>query len=348
MKNLRYPDKNYLMEYDLTMDFFYELDLQVFDVIPLRKIFILHTNKGKKVLKKVDYEEERINFISSYLDKISDICPGIVKFYKYKEDKFLIKYKGNNYLVMDLIEGREVTFTNPIEFNMAAEFLGNFHKTSQEVLMNLKNDIPIEKNFINKIDDAIKDIREIKMWVEEYKYKNEFDSIFIDKVQEYLDEIQEAKEFLMKVENYYGKEIKKELAVCHNDLAEHNFIIKDEKINLIDFDYLTIDLKVVDIADLLLKGIKNNAFDYEKAKKALREYRKSNTINSYEYDYIYALMKFPRDFYSLTKSYYKKEKAWNYNVFLNRYNNKLINESFRREFLENYRDEFVNKDLIIN
>lgn len=336
MKNLRYPEKDYLMEYDLSFDFFEKLDLEIKEVIPLRKVFILNTNKGRKILKKIDYSEERFNIINSNLQKIKKYCPNIIEFNEISEGRFVIDIDKKKYVLMDLIEGREVTFTNPIEFKMTAEFLGNFHKASKKVLEEISNFKP-EEPYYKKIERAIGETKEIKEWVMSYKYKNEFDEIFLSKADEYLIEMEEAKEYLVALEDKYGDEINKDLVICHNDLAEHNFIIKDNEIYLIDFDYMSIDIKATDIADFLLKGIKNNAYDLNKGKDALIEYKRNNTISNFEYEYIYALIKFPRDFYSLVKSYYKKQKNWNYDIFLNRLNNKIINDEFRKEFLEDYK-----------
>ena len=44
--------------------------------------------------------------------------------------------------------------------------------------------------------------------------------------------------------------------LCHNDLAHHNFIIDEDKVNMIDFDYCKIDIKAIDIYNFIIKVIK--------------------------------------------------------------------------------------------
>ena len=53
MTKLRYPEKKYLSKYDLSQEFFENLNIKVLDVIPLRKVFILKTETGKKILSKL-------------------------------------------------------------------------------------------------------------------------------------------------------------------------------------------------------------------------------------------------------------------------------------------------------
>ena len=38
MTKLRYPEKKYLSKYDLSQEFFENLNIKVLDVIPLRKV----------------------------------------------------------------------------------------------------------------------------------------------------------------------------------------------------------------------------------------------------------------------------------------------------------------------
>ena len=54
MNRFRYIDKKILCSYDLSEAFFNKLGVEVYDIIPLRKVFILFTNKGKKILKKAN------------------------------------------------------------------------------------------------------------------------------------------------------------------------------------------------------------------------------------------------------------------------------------------------------
>ena len=52
-------------------------------------------------------------------------------------------------------------------------------------------------------------------------------------------------------------------------------------------------------------------------------------------------MLFPREFYSMVKNYYHKEKEWEEEVFLNRFRNKISNDIFRRKFLEEYKKIYI-------
>ena len=48
MNKFRYIDKKVLCSYDLSEEFFQEIGVKVDDIIPLRKVFVIFTDKGKK------------------------------------------------------------------------------------------------------------------------------------------------------------------------------------------------------------------------------------------------------------------------------------------------------------
>ena len=349
MNKLRYPEKRYLSEYDLSEDFFEKIGVVPLDITPLRKVFIIKTYEGKMILKKLDYNEERFNFINSCIDNIKDKFHNIISFRKFEDGNSFIEWKDQYYILMDLIPGREAAFTNPIEFEMSAKLLANMHLASKEKLDDVLKDIKKEKidamdtSMVKKIDDSLKDIVEIKNWVEKYKYKDKFDNKFLKVVDEYIDEIEKSKELLSFSGYSTYRSSGKNIVVCHNDLAQHNFLINEDEMFLIDFDYCTIDLRINDLADLILKGIKNAAFDIDKALKAIEAYNSIYPLDREEYKILYILLLFPRDIYSIVKSYYHREKSWEEEIFINRFDTKLRNEQFRREFLNQYKIVYKDK-----
>ena len=84
MNKFRYIDREILCQYDLNEEFFKELSLEIEDIIPLRKVFVLLTNEGKKILKLTDSSEERIRFISEALNYISKEYNSVLSYYEGK------------------------------------------------------------------------------------------------------------------------------------------------------------------------------------------------------------------------------------------------------------------------
>lgn len=340
MNKTRYPEKNSLCKYDLSLEFFNELGIEVNDIVPLRKVFLISTNDGNKILKRVDYGVDRLEIISESLDYIKRTYKNIISYNKLKDGLAYKKWNDELYIVMDILDGREVGFSNPVEISLCAENIALMHKASKGLREHLKNKYSkdfLEISLKDKFQKAYDDLSKIKSIVKEYKYKNQFDELFINNVDNYLKDILDAKEKLNNSKYEQLRNSGDTVVLCHNDLAYHNFLTKKQEINIIDFDFMTLDLRVMDICDFILKSIKNTAFDIDKMLIGINGYENISQLKDEEKEILYINLYFPKDFYNISKDYYYKRKKWDYEVYLNRFKNKLENESFRYEFLELYK-----------
>ena len=350
MNKIRYSEKNYLCDYDLSLKFFNELGIKVNDIAPLRKVFVISTDEGNKILKKVNYDVDRANLISEALDYVKKSYTNVVTYNKFKDNLSYKKWKDQIYVVMDILDGREATFSNPVEINLCAENIALLHKASKGLREHLKD--KYKKDFLDislkdKFEKAYDELLWIKNLVKNYKYKNEFDTLFINNVDEYLIEIEEVQKNLCKSKYDDLRNAGDTICLCHNDLAYHNFLLKNNEISIIDFDFMTIDLRILDIGDFILKCIKNAAFDIEKTINCIESYEKSSTLKQEEKELLYISIKFPKDFYTISRDYYYKRKKWDYEVYLNRFKAKLNNEEFRYEFLKAYKNK-LSKNIKYN
>ncbi|MBB6622533.1 CotS family spore coat protein [Clostridium gasigenes] len=343
MNKLRYIDKKILCKYDLSEEFFENLGVEINDIVPLRKVFVLVTSEGKKILKIVNSTEERLEFIDKSLDYISKRYSNVLSYYKNKNNKVYEIWKGETYVLLDMIDGREATFSNPIEINLCSKAIANMHLASKGILDTMDEDIVIEnsgENLIRVMNDSYKILENIKYNVNKYRYKNEFDKMFIINVDYNLKEIEKSLEFLALSDYNNILLNKSKMVLCHNDLAHHNFIIDGEEVKIIDFDYCKFDTRVVDVANYTLKVIKNFAYDSKKVKAILDSYNEVEKLDNEEIRLLYVILSFPKDFVTIVTDYYYKQKSWDEDVFINRFKSKLENETHRKEFLNNFIQEF--------
>ena len=342
MNKYRYIDKEILCQYDLSDEFFSILPFEVEDIIPLRKVFILITNEGKKILKLTDSNEERIEFINLALKYISRDFNNVLSYYEDKDGKIIYDLKGKKYVILDMIEGREATFSNPIEIEICSRAIANMHKAGKGVFNNLTIDT-VKGNLGEYIPynfkDAKDEMKKIKENVLKFRYKNEFDNIFLENVDKNIDEIQKAIELISMCDYNNLLEDFEKRVLCHNDLAHHNFIIDGNDIKIIDFDYCKIDTRSVDVANLAIKVIKNNYYDIDKFKLIINSYTSIEKLSKQEIKLIYSIIKFPKDFVTIVKDYYYKQKSWDYEVFLSRFKDKVNNDKYRNEFIEQFIEE---------
>lgn len=344
--DIRYADKRYLSKYNLCIDLFNSFNLKVYDVTPVRSVYLIQTDKGRKILKKVDYTMERINFIFTCLEYISKSFNGVMGFVKASNENIGIKYDEDIYVVLDLLDGRECEYSNPIDMSIAAESLGKLHlagkglyeKIFEENLTLNEGDIGLGKRKLF-LKNSKERLESYKDKVQKYIYINSFDKIFLDNVDYFIKQVKQSIDILEKSD--YEALIKEtdKICLCHKDLAHHNIIIKEEQGYFIDFDYCSIDLKVVDLADFINKSIKNLAFDWHRAQNIIYDYQKSNILDKREMEVLYSFLTFPEDFNSICRDYYEKRKDWDEGVFVDRLIKKTQGKLEKEEFL-NYFERY--------
>lgn len=338
MVKTRYVDKNILCEYDFKEEFINLLGIKINDVIPLRKVFVLFTDKGKKVLKITDSTKDRIDFIDKVLKIIESEYPMVLKYTRNTNGDIITVWKGKKYVLLDMVEGREATFTNPIEVELCTKAIAKMHIASNNIFKNISEE-EIEKNsgenLINKMEEEYYTLLQLEELVNKYRYKNEFDNLFLQNVdnakKDLIKTIEELKN--SRYESLINN--KENRVLCHNDLAHHNFIIDGDKVNIIDFDYCSIDMRIVDIYGYAMKVIKNLAYNEEIIELIIKSYDEVNKLEKEEVEILRKLINYPKDFISIATDYYFKQKAWSEEVFLSRLKNKLEIDKFRIEFLNN-------------
>lgn len=340
MLETKYRDKKYLSKYDLSVELFNKFNLMVNDVVPIRNVYILSTDKGEKVLKKIDYSIEDLECIHEALLQIKNNFDRVLTFIETNEGKPYTKWNKDIYCVMNLVPGRECDFNNPVDLSIASKGLGELHKASKEV-----KEFGFKKNVAGKLIDSFKrKLQELELFKSiaiMHEYKTDFDNIFLENLSYHLEEIKESIRLLEA--SPYNELCKegKNIVLCHHDLAYHNILINDDKAYFIDFDFAIIDLKIHDICNLMNKAIKNFAFDIDRAEIILKNYTSTNSLDERELKVLYGLLTFPLDFYNVSKDYYTKRKDWEEEVFLNRLIKKISFKEDRREFLEEYKENII-------
>ena len=339
----KFREKSYLCHYDLSIDLFKALGVNVTDVVPVRNVFIVSTDKGDMILKKIDYSEEQLKFICSGIKYIKNKFNRVMDFVQLKNGDISLPWKSDLYCLMYLVNGRECDYSNPVDIKIASEGLGEFHKSSEgfrSTYMHKYNNGRIIDNFKRRLEE----INFFKSIANMHDSKNEFDTIFLSNVDYYIGEIRKSIDILEKSPYYKICSEEDTIVLCHHDLAHHNIIIKDNEAYFIDFDYSIIDIKVHDLCNFINKVIKNFAFDEEKAKQIINCYNSVNNIDARELKVLYGMLTFPVDFYTISKDYYTRLKQWDEEVFISRLLKKCQYKEFREEFLKSFY-EFINHPI---
>lgn len=342
MLDIRYKDREYLKGYDLDVELFNAFDLKISDVIPVRKVYILVTDKGNKVLKRVKLKEGEMEFLDEvfiYLNTKG--FNQMITFHRTIYNKVYHRWKDQLYCVMPLLEGRESEYANPIDINIDIEAISKLHHSSLgfSPIPSLKDN---RTKLLSSFEDSLKNLKLFKNMVTIYEEKNEFDEIFIGNVDYYLNQVDKSIELLNNSSYFELCSDREKIVFCHHDLAHHNILIKDEIAHFVDFDYAIFDLRVHDLCNFICKVVKNFAYDFNKVKQIISIYESYSKLDIKELEVLYALLYFPQDYSSIIKSYYTKSKSWDYSSFLDKLKDKVAYKEERENFLEEFKKHYLS------
>ena len=324
--------KNFLASYDLDLELFKLFGLTVFEIVPVRNVFYVSTQKGEKILKKINYSLQELNYINSVIKYIKRKFHRIIDFEENIYGEIFTLYKGNVYCIMNLIVGRECQFENPLDLEAAARGVAMLHEASlgfrTDYLSKVKNGVTI-KAFIKRTEE-ISIFKKIALL---HEIKTEFDEIFLENVDENIKEMERSIRFLEASAFYKLASSEDKVAICHHDLAHHNILINKEEAYFVDFDYAIVDLRVHDLCNLINKAMKILSYDFSKYKLILDSYNLINELSDLEKTVLKGMLYFPDDFYSISRDYYTKRKDWSEDVFVFRLKKKILMKEDRKEFI---------------
>ncbi|WP_017413558.1 CotS family spore coat protein [Clostridium tunisiense] len=341
MLESKFKDREFLSRYHLDVKLLNNYNFTVNDVIPVRKIYILVTNKGNKILKKLDYAIERLEFINTAMKYMKDngFNQGI-NFEKNKNGDIYTQWRDSTYVVMDLINGRECEYNNPLEVAIAVKTLAKMHLSSKGFKGDNWSKYSNLEKAIEEYEKNLGELNYFKKLVSSYENKSEFDELFLNSLDKFISHMARGVSILKKSE--YDSLCREEdnIAICHQDLAYHNILIDNEEAYFIDFDYAVIDLRVNDLCNIINKVTKGFAYDLEKVIEIIENYKGTSPIDSRELKVLYGMLWIPEGFCNLIKDYYLKRKLWGEDSFSYKLRNKVENLKEKEDMLESFKDHY--------
>ncbi len=185
-------------------------------------------------------------------------------------------------------------------------------------------------------------LRKMKSIAENKMDKTEFDRIYIENADLFIEFANDAIDTLKKSEyDDVVKDTLYEKSFCHHDFTYHNIVFSENNdISIIDFDYCKYEIRTYDITSFLIKVLKRNSWDFNLAKQLIEAYDSVSPIKENEYMIMMAFLKFPQRFWRLANRFYYNEANWSQSTFLRKIK-EIAGEKdefidFIGEFEENY------------
>lgn len=335
----RYRDKAYLSNYSLDTRLFDCFDFLVEDAAPIRSVYILNTNRGMKILKKVDYSIEELDFLYNSLNIIRNKYPYIINFRESLEGRPYVKYEDGIYVVLDIIEGRDCIFENPLDLKKTAAALSKLHEAGEDVKFQNTSRNNLGK-LLDRYGEKLRAMEKYKEIASMHVNKSECDRLYLKYADYYIGCIKSAYSHIER--SKYKELCSIKHTLCHHDLAHHNILIgKDSNVYFIDFDYSVIDLPYHDISNIITKAIKHSEWDVDIANIIMEGYMENSEMSRDEIEVLYGYLLFPQDFYDIASNYYMRNRGWEEDEFRDKLKRKAEYREDREKFLEEFRQRWL-------
>lgn len=340
MEENRQAEREFLGEYNLDVRLFEAMGLKVKQIIPVRNVYRIVTDRGFFCLKKLRFPMEDMEFIFEAVEHLKEKgFKNAFSIVKQGNGDSFISFKGEKYFLTEWIDGRECDFLNPMDLDAAIEVLANLHKAAEGYVPTA---CPPDRCYYGKWSEnfskRINEMRLLREQVLAKPEKSDIDKIYLDYVYMCISDGEEALRLLSKT-NYkvLSEDAARKGSFIHHDFAHHNILHTfDGRTYVVDFDYCIMDIGIHDLGSLIIRNMKKSNWDVDKALDIIESYDRRNPVSSEELKVLAPFFLFPQDFWMISRQYYIERKDWDEEDYVDKMNTKSEYTLVRRKFIEEY------------
>ena len=312
-------------------------DLGVQSVHAYKDAWILQTVNRKYILHKSSLSPERVEFIHAAKEHLHH--NGFTHLDRYicnsEELPYTITEDGL-YVVSDFVEGSECNFESRGDVIQATRLLAEMHRASQGFVppgvSMVRSDLGKIPLFFTKRLDEMKKLKKVAR-----RGKSRFDYLFLGNV-DYFYEVGENALGQLHASRYEElvRQTKNDGVFCHHDFTHHNIVHGDQGYYLINFDFVCLELKVYDIANLIRRKMRKCKWDIREAEVILNTYQAIEKISPDEFDVMRIMIQFPQKFWRVINKYYNSKRSWSEKSFVTRLQEVIDEVEYHKQFMGNF------------
>ena len=309
-----------------------QYDFTVNGITKGRGIHICDTSQGMKILTPFRGSRERALLLDEILKYLKAQGLAVEQICRTRENEVLAKDEaGSSYLLKDMFDGSECSARNTQDMIGAVEALAHLHLCLEKCPIEIPEFMNNEKNSLSFLyEKHYHELIKGKNYVKSRKRKNEFEMKFQKEYPHFMEQAKQSVEMLLLCE----KELKGR-HLCHGDFNHHNVLQTKNGWQIINFENMSINLPMSDLANFLRKMMEKNDWDCELGTELIRAYDNVRRVSEEEYRQLYMLLLFPEKFWKIANHYFNSHKAWLCERDIEKLDRMMEQESARTLFLEN-------------
>lgn len=315
--------------------------LQIEYIEKIKNVYKISCGNKQYCLKVIRYDLGHFLFILSAIKHLqNNKFKHIPRIIKTKDGMDYINIQGGYAYLTNWITSRQCNYDNPVDVLIAASKLAELHKKSHgfDVTENMNPRIGWFK-WTETFNTRKNEILDFKKRIDKKDKKTEFDTIYLNAMEEEVDRAERSIENLIR-SNYF-EIINKEIVskgFCHHDYANHNVLMGTSgEVTIIDFDYCMLDTHLHDLSSLLLRRMKNGKWSINNCLFIIDAYNSVNKVRREDIPVMAAFMEFPQDYWQIGIQYYWEKQPWEEELFLKKIKKTLEDRGEKQDFIDEFR-----------
>ncbi len=292
-----------------------------------RSNFLLDTNKGKYILRKVNIQTEQILFMYDAINHLrKNGFMEVEVIYLTKKNLPYATSKGQIYIMQSYTTSNDVEFKDTTDIKGIIRLLANFHTCGLNFDATERSEKIIHiKDVYVYFQKRIRDTNTLKKKVLPLSKKTEFEHLFLKDYTTYLTLQHLALECIDKesIDNLI-KYAQTNKSLAHNDYNYHSVTKIGDNIYLSNLEKCSYNMQILDLCSILMKVMQKNNWDTDLLVTLIKEYEDIRTLSPEEKSILKAMMIFPEKFASICNKYLQCKRRNNYSMFLVKWNNMIV------------------------
>lgn len=285
-------------------------------------------SKGKiYLLKEYHVSEEKAAVIAEIVDSLRE-NPMLLadNFVKNKEDKYISRDRDNvGFVLKEWCNAKECDIKNEEEIVRIVEQLARLHtqlrKKEKVVFTNEA------KTCVGEFEKRIKEMKKIRNYIMKKKSKTDFELLYINCFNGYMSLAEKAFEGIKLLED-------REPCLCHGDFTQHNALISDKGVYIVNFDKAHYGSQIEDLYLFMRKILEKYEWEIRIGEKLLEGYESIKSLSENDKKELYFRFMFPEKFWKISNHYYNSRKVWGVERNLQKLDKLNSQMTKRQEFLD--------------
>lgn len=316
-----------------------DFGLTLSQVEQVRKIFRITTPGGSVfALKPTKLSDQDLQFIQSALIHLVRTGFPVLPLIPVRSGYLSTRVQSTQFILLPWFDGREADFNRMGELMFGTKLLARLHRSSgfhpDSVPQNRHLWGAWSQRFTTRLDQ-MSEFLQIAA-----DRKPIFDRLYRRHAPEFIQQAYLAIEAL-NISPYMTicAMEQNQAYLCHHDFSDRNILLRPDSCSLLDFDYCLCDLRLHDLANLILRILRHDQWQPERPFFILKVYHRQFPLTPNHLRVLHAFLQWPQDFWQVGLQYYVEKQEWPEARFLKSIRRVIENEPARQRFLRLFPEE---------